>query len=118
MKLVEIQKLLDAQVLCGDDYLERDIKTCFACDLISEMLLYVTPRSLLVTSLMNAHVIHTAEVMDAIGVIFVGGKRPNDSIIKIGTANGIPLLTTPFLMFECCGKLYAQGIMGNKKSLF
>ncbi len=113
MKLSEIQRILEAEVIWGTEYLDREITTCFACDLISEMLLYVKPQSLLVTALMNAHIIHTAQVMDAIGVIFVGGKRPDKGVIKNAEINAIPLLTTPYLTFECCGRLFKCGIQAD-----
>lgn len=116
MKLSEIKDLLNAEVLCGDKCLNREISTCFACDLISEMLIHVKPRSLLVTSLMNAHVIHTAQVMDASAVVFVGGKKPDESVIKNGEANSIPILATEHLIFDCCGMLFANGILGNRTS--
>ncbi len=116
MKLKDIVKILDAEVICGEDCLDREVRACFACDLISEMLLYVTPRSLLITSLMNAHVIHTAEVMDASGVIFVGGKKPDKTAIKNARMNNVPLLSTPHLIFECCGRLFLNGIRGDKKN--
>lgn len=116
MTLREVQQILDANVLCGDDCLEREVTTCFACDLISEMLLYVKPQSLLITSLINAHVIHTAQVMDASAVIFVGGKKPDEGVIKNGAINNLPLLTTEHLIFECCGRLFSKGLEGDKKS--
>jgi predicted transcriptional regulator len=115
MKLKEVQKILDAELICGEDCLDREVRASFACDLISEMLLYVTPHSLLITSLMNAHVIHTAQVMDASGVIFVGSKKPDKAVIKNARANGVPLLSTPHLIFECCGRLFLNGIRGDKK---
>jgi len=115
MTLKEVQKLLEADILCGDDEcLQREVKVCFACDLISEMLLYLEPHSLLITSLTNAHVIHTAQVMDAKSVLFVGGRRPDESVIISGAQNKIPLLVTPLLTFDCCGRLYENGVRGYK----
>jgi predicted transcriptional regulator len=109
------QKILDAGIICGEECLDREVRACFACDLIREMLLYVTPHSLLITSLMNAHVVHTAQVMDASGVVFVGGKIPDKMVIKSATMNNIPLFSTPYLIFECCGRLFSNGIRGDKK---
>lgn len=115
MRLKEVQELLEAQILCGDDEcLERDVKICFACDLISEMLLYLKPHSLLITSLTNAHVIHTAQVMDAKSILFVGGRKPDQMVIDSGAQNKIPLLVTPLLTFDCCGRLYKNGVRGDK----
>jgi predicted transcriptional regulator len=116
MTLREVQNLLDADVLSGDHLLDAEVKTCFACDLISEMLLYVNPDTLLITSLTNAHIIHTAQVMDAIGVVFVGSKKPDAATIISSQHSNIPLLTTPHHIFECCGLLFTNGLKGDRKN--
>lgn len=112
MTLKDVKEYLEAEVLCGQHWLDRDVKSCFACDMISEMLLYVTSGALLITSLTNAHVLHTAQVMDACGVVFVGGKKPDQSFIEESDRNNIPLLSTRHLVFQCCGLLYSQGLQG------
>jgi len=110
MKIREIKEILEAQLLCGDDCLDFEIRGCFACDLISEMLLHIKPDSLLVTSLLSAHVVHTAHVMDAGGVVFAGGKKPNETILANARQNGIPILSTSLLIFDCCGRLFTSGV--------
>lgn len=117
MKLSDVQKILDAKILCGNDLLNKDAESCFACDLISEMLLYVTPKTLVITSLTNIHVVHTAHVMDAVGVVFVGGKKPDSTAIDNGELSDIPLFTTNHLTFECCGRLFANGMKGNEQTM-
>jgi predicted transcriptional regulator len=115
MTLRDVQRILEADVLCGDDLLDREVSTAFACDLISEMLAFAGSQTLLITSLINAHVIHTAEVMDAVGVVFTGGKKPTDEIINNVNYSGIPLLSTPFLLFKSSGLLFCNGIEGCKR---
>jgi predicted transcriptional regulator len=110
MNLKEVQKILQAEVLCGNSFLDREVKTGFGCDLMSEMLAFASSHTLLITSLLNPHVIHTAEIMDAVGVVFVGGKRPPEEVINCARQRSIPLLTTPFLMFKSCGLLFARGL--------
>lgn len=115
MTLKDIQEILGAEVLCGHQSLDREVETAFACDLISEMLAYASSQTLLITSLTNPHVIHTAEVMDAVGVIFVGGKRPTEHIINNASHAKIPLLSTPYLIYKCSGLLFSKGIEGCKR---
>jgi hypothetical protein len=115
MTLKDIREILDADVLCGEHLLDREVKTGFACDLISEMLASASSGTLLITSLKNPHVIHTAEVMDAVGVIFVGGKTANISAMTEVGSSRIPLLATDFLIFKCCGLLFQHGIQGCKR---
>lgn len=116
MKLSEIQKVLEAEVLCGKDLLHRDVRSCFASDLISEMLLYVNINALVITSLTNIHIAHTAEVMDAVAVVFVGNRIPDAAVVMNGAMSNIPLFTTKYLMFECCGRLFAKGLKGGQKT--
>jgi predicted transcriptional regulator len=115
MTLKEAREILDAKVLCGHQFLDREVETAFACDLISEMLAFAGSQTLLITSLTNPHVIHTAEVMDAIGVIFTGGKKPSEDIINNVNHANIPLLSTPFLIYKCSGLLYVSGIEGCRR---
>lgn len=113
MTLSEIRNVLEAEVLCGDELLHREAHSVFASDLISEMLVYLNPNALIITSLTNAHVAHTAQVMDAAAVVFAGGKKPDESVITNSQASGIPLLTTKHLTFECCGRLFLKGLDGT-----
>jgi predicted transcriptional regulator len=115
MTLADIRDLLDADVLCCAHLLGAEVKTGFACDLISEMLAYAGSGNLLITSLKNPHVIHTAEVMDAVGVIFVGGRKPNPSLVSQICNSRIPLLATDYLIFKCCGLLFQHGVQGAKR---
>lgn len=117
MKLSEVQRVLEAEVLCGNNLLYKNVYSCFACDLISEMLLYVTPNTLVITSLTNIHVVHTAHVMDAVGVVFVGGKRPDQTVIMNSEMSDIPLFTTNHLIFECCGRLYTNGMKSHEQTM-
>jgi predicted transcriptional regulator len=115
MTLREIRDILGAEVLSGEQFLDREVETGFACDLISDMLAFASSNTLIITSLTNPHVIHTAEVMDAVGVIFVGGKKPNLEMIKDSNKNSIPLLSTDLLIFKCCGLLFEKGIQGARR---
>jgi predicted transcriptional regulator len=115
MTLRDIKDILDAEVLCGEDLLDKEVKTGFACDLVSEMLAFAGSGNLIITSLKNPHVIHTAEVMDAVGVVFVGGRNPNLTLAKQIENSQVPLLATDLLMFKCCGLLFRHGVLGTKR---
>jgi predicted transcriptional regulator len=116
MRLGEIRNILDAEVICGEQFLDREIDAAFACDLISEMLSSASSHVLLITSLTNPHVMHTAEVIDALGVIFVAGRKPSEELIStVRTDGSIPILLTSLPLFECCGLLFTHGIQGDKK---
>lgn len=112
MKLSEIKNLLDAEVLTGVNRLEYDVKYIFGCDLMSDVLSFVTGETVLLTGLTNIQSIRTAEMMDIKCIIYVRGKRPDNLVISLAEEKGICLMCTNHIMFTACGILYNNGLQG------
>ena len=110
MKLKEIKELLEAEVLSGQYDPETEILIGCSSDLMSEILAFGKPGSILLTSLMNIQVINTANVADIKAVCFVMGKTPTENIINLAKKNDIVVLITELTTFESCGRLYKNGI--------
>ena len=115
MKIKEIADLLGAEVLCGEDMLERDVKSAFACDMMSDVLAFVKDQAVLLTGLVNPQVIRTAMMMDMRCVVFVRRKVPTDDMIALAEEAGIVLMKSDLRMFEACGILYSEGLCGSKE---
>ena len=99
MLLSDIKKLLNAEVLSGEDekaLSEKDIHTACGCDLMSDVLAFVKDQSLLLTGLINSQVIRTAEMMDIVAVCFVRGKVPPEDVIELAKEKGITILSTEY----------------------
>ena len=111
MRLAEICKLLGCEVICAAraDH-EPDIATCFAADLMSDVLAKAGKDALLITGLTSAQVVHTADVADLKAVMFVCSKRPPQQVIDMAAELGLPLLTTHHTMFAASGLLWAAGL--------
>ncbi len=108
-------RVVEAELIVGDEEkLNQEIRKAFASDLMSDVLAFATEGSLLLTGLTNAQVIRTAEMLDICAVLFVRGKRPQPEAVQLAAAKGIPLLTTPYILFETCGRLYKCGIQGSR----
>ena len=108
--LKELKDILDCELLFGDDFLSMEIKTVFASDLMSDVLTFVKPGSLLLTGLTNPQVVRTAEMSDIALICFVCGKRPQEGTIDLAREKNIPLLTTDLSMYESCGRLFEKGL--------
>ena len=113
MKLSEIRKILDAEVLCCEELLDREISYACSADLMSDVLAFAREDSLLLTGLTNLQVIRTAEMSDSVAIIFVRGKKPALEVIELAKQSKLPLLTTPYLMYESCCLLYINGLSGH-----
>ena len=113
MKIREIKELLDAVVICGEEYLEKDVFSACGSDMMSDVLAFVKDQSILLTGLLNSQVIRTAEMMDMRCIVFVRNKRPCADVIELAKENGITILASPDRMYEACGRLYAAGLKGG-----
>ncbi len=112
MNLLTVKDLLNAEVLCGEENLKKEISSAFACDLMSDVLAYVEDNTLLLTGLINPQTIRTAEMMDINAIVFVRGKLPNQAIIDLAKENDIVIMTTKHILYESCGILFNKGLKG------
>ncbi|MDL2324222.1 hypothetical protein LJC61_03600 [Ruminococcaceae bacterium OttesenSCG-928-A16] len=112
MKIKEIAEVLNAEVLTATD-LEREVHTACGSDMMSDVLAYVKDQAVLVTGLNNPQVVRTASMMDMVCIVFVRGKKPDDSIIQLAQQLDIAILATDIPMFPACGILYAKGLRGG-----
>ncbi len=115
MKLCEIGKLLDSNILCGEDKLDAEIHCACGSDMMSEVLAFTKHDAVLLTGLTNNHVLKTAEILDIQCVVFVRGKSPSADIVGMAQDKGIVLMSTDLPMFTACGILYANGIAGGMR---
>lgn len=115
MTLKEIQELLQAEVICGEEYLNQEISTAGGSDLMSDVLAFGKPGILLLTGLSNAQSVRTANIIDAKAILYVRGKRPDEAGIEFAKEKGIPLLTTKLMMYTACGLLFSHGLQGVSK---
>jgi predicted transcriptional regulator len=115
MTLNDIRKVLDAEVIAGNERLDKEIGYAFAADLLSDVLAIArrgADGALLITGNITLQVIYTADVVDLGAILFVRGKRPTESMVQLANQMQIPLLMTSYIMFETCGRLYQRGLKG------
>ena len=111
MLLSDVLEALEGELVGGNRCcLEREFHACFAADLMSEVLTFCSPGALLVTGLANVQSVHTADVADLRGIVFVNDKRPGPDLLRLADQRDIPLLTTRLSMFAACGILYERGL--------
>jgi hypothetical protein len=91
---------------------DMDIKIRGGCgaDLMSDVLASSQPKAVLLTGLTNPQVVRTAQIAEFRAIIFVRGKQPQAETIAIATQENMPLITSPFGMFELCGRLHSAGL--------
>jgi len=114
MKISKIAQILCADVLCGSEFIDREVCSACASDMMSDVLAFVKDHAVLVTGLCNPQVIRTAEMMDMLCVVYVRGKRPDTMSVELAKSKNIVLLASKFRMYQACGLLYEGGLCGGE----
>ena len=102
MNLRNVLDRLDGELLTPGSDLDLEFTRVFASDLMSDVLAFTGPGELLITGLVNGHVVSTAAVADVAAVVFVQGKRPSAAVVGEARDNRLPLISTPLSTFEAC----------------
>lgn len=110
MKLKQIAQIIDAQVLSGEESLEREVDSAFASDMMSDVLAFAKDQPVLLTGLINPQSVRTAMMLDMCCLIFVRGKLPQKEAVELAESSGIVLLATSLTMYETSGRLYQAGL--------
>jgi len=117
MNLKEIIELVDGKHLNPEVDLNIKIRGGCGADLMSDVLACSQPKAVLLTGLTNPQVVRTAQIAEIRAIIFVRGKQPQAETIDIATQENMPLVTSPFGMFELCGRLYRAGLPGFESNV-
>ncbi|MEE8576058.1 MAG: DRTGG domain-containing protein, partial [candidate division Zixibacteria bacterium] len=100
MKIETIKQALGAEVLEGQDRLDAVVDHVYASDLMSDVLAFGKPDSILLTGLATRQAIISAHMAEFKGVVLIRGKRPKDEAEKFARDNQLVLMTTKMDMYD------------------
>lgn len=118
MHLAEIRDLLAAEVYtCSEHLGDAQIQFGCASDLMSDVLAFSRAGAVLMTGLVNVQTIQTAFIAEISAVVLVRGKKPNDDMMALAAERQLPLLSSPYSMYEACGILYNRGLVSTMEPI-
>jgi len=113
INLRSIKDALEANVIEGDNMLEESVEHIFASDLMSEVLAFGKPNSILITGLPSRQAVISAHISEFKGVIFVRGKIPKDGAEVYARDKQLLLLSTKLDMYDACANIACLEKAGN-----
>jgi len=117
MNVSELITLINGKLLNQNANLTREVKGGCGADLMSDVLASIQPEAVLLTGLCNPQVVRTAQMADVAAIILVRGKVPPQETIDLAAQEQIALISSPFGMFELCGRLYQAGLHSLEASV-
>ena len=113
MKISTITELLDAKIVCGEEFAGKHVYAACGSDMMSDVLAYGKDQAVLLTGLVNTQVVRTAMMMDMVCIVFVRNKVPTEEMIELARDHGLVLITSDKRMYDACGILFKAGLTGN-----
>jgi predicted transcriptional regulator len=106
MKLKEIVKVLNCNVICGQEKLEQDCSGGYVSDLLSDVMGHAQEGQIWLTIQTHVNVVAVALLLNLSAILFTAGCAPNLDTVEKAKEEGIVLLTTDLATFEAGGRLY------------
>jgi len=108
MKIGSIKDILEATVIEGHELLETEVEHIYASDLMSDVLAFGKPNSVLLTGLASQQAVVSAHMAEFKGIVLVRGKKPKDGSQAFAKEHHLVLLSTELDMYDSCVRLDAQ----------
>ena len=108
MDIRGIKEALEAIVLEGEEKLEGPIDHVYASDLMSDVLAFGKPNSILLTGLATQQAVISAHMAEFRGIVFIRGKNPKDGAEKFAREKQMVLLSTELDMYDACVRIEAM----------
>ena len=105
MEIKTIMDALDASVIAGNSGLDLSVEHIYASDLMSDVLAFGRPNSILLTGLATQQAVISAHMAEFKGVVFIRGKNPKVGSEKFARENHLVLLSSKFDMYDACTKI-------------
>ncbi len=102
-----IRDALEASVIEGEERLDVVVEQVYASDLMSDVLAFGRPDSILLTGLATQQAVISAHMAEFKGVVFIRGKKPKDGSEKFARDNNMVLLSTKLDMYDACIRIDA-----------
>ena len=115
MTIRQVMEIVEGTVLIGEDRLDSRVDTACGSDLMSDVLAFVKEKTVLITGLINPHVLRTAEMLDITCIVFSRGKKPSEEMLEMAEEIGITVISSPLTTYTACGELYVHGLPGTKR---
>ena len=113
MKVREIAKLVDGEIVGAPVDETYEVKKAFASDLMSDVLRFHMDDTVLITGLCNNQTMRTSEMADLRVVLIGRDKQPDEDMedmLELAEDADITIIKSKYSIFKLSGILYAAGI--------
>lgn len=113
MELKKVIEKLNLEVAAGAGALDRDVKSGYVSDLLSDVMANARAGAIWITIQTHANIVAVCTLNELAAVILTNGKEPAADTIAKAEAEGLPILKAAANSFDVAGELHKLGIRGT-----
>ncbi len=106
MRITDIIKALDLNIISGEADLSEEIKGGYVSDLLSDVMGNAQEGQVWITLQTHQNIIAVASLKELAAIIIVKGLVPETDTIKKSNIENIPVLSTRLDTFNITGRLF------------
>lgn len=106
MTVSELIKKLDLTVLSNENFIDREVKSCYVGDLLSWVMGRAKQDNVWITIMSNVNIVAVAALVDMACIILAEGVSVDEDIIKKADSQGVIILSTQETCYNVAVKLH------------
>lgn len=110
MKVRDIIEKLDLKIICGEEYIDREVSGAYTCDLLSWVMSHGCKNNIWITVQVHPNVVAVAVLLEFSCIIIPEDIDVEAVSIQKAESEGIPILRSKDNGYEICKKLSNIGI--------
>lgn len=108
MKLSDLVKILNWQVLAGADQLDKEVTGAYVSDLLSDVIGFASKGQIWLTLQTHKNIVAVASLKDLSAILIVKKLQPDADTLAKAIEEEIPIISCADDTFEAAGKLYTE----------
>ncbi|MBI9097136.1 MAG: hypothetical protein JEY91_01600 [Spirochaetaceae bacterium] len=113
MTVKELLAEIPMEIICGEEYLDREIKRGFSSDMMSNVIARGGEGDIWLTFQTHLNVVAIGLMKKMTAVILVQNRKLIPRALEKAESEGLIVLETSLSAFELGGRLYKLGISGD-----
>lgn len=109
MEKKNLKKLIeDLGFTCAasSNLLDKNIKSAYVSDLLSDVMGKAQPQMLWITSQIHKNIVAVASLIDLSAIVIVNERKPDEDMLQLAEEEGVVILLSSRPAFETVGMVY------------
>jgi hypothetical protein len=113
MKLSEIIKSCNLQLVCGEELEKREVTGGYAGDLLSDVMANSRKGDIWITLQTHPNIVAVATLKELAAIVIINKRKPEKETLNKAVKEELVILTSDMPAFELAGQLYTMGLHGK-----